>query len=258
MKATKLFSILATFFLSISFFSTDLSAQWTPAPDDPGTSIVSTVDRVFITNGGTQASLVVNTQKYGFLVDATYASGYIFRGRHNDINKFTISGNGDIDMKGSLDAIGDINTTGVLNAAQIKTTGQVRIGDMGDVTNINNLDSYGLLVNSGIMSKRVKCALVDNWSDYVFEEDYELNSLKEVENFITANKHLPNVPSAKTVETNGIDVATMDATLLRQIEELWLHTIELNKEKEALETENDDLESKYNALLQRVEALETK
>jgi len=238
MKATKLFSILATFFLSISFFSVDLSAQWTPAPDDTGIVVVSTTDRVFINAIDPihigEAALRINTKRYGLLMNnptsPANTAGYFIRLRN-------------------------VSDGAYQNVFEVNKTGQVRIGDMTDV---EDLSGYGLLVNSGIMSKRVKCALVPYWSDYVFEEDYELNSLKEVEDFITANKHLPNVPSAETVEANGIDVATMDATLLRQIEELWLHTIELNKEKEALETENDGLEAKYNALLQRVEALEIK
>lgn len=236
MKTTKLFSILATFFLSISFFSVDLSAQWTPDPDDPAMTQVSTVDRVLINSGQVgHAALNVNTNRYGIQINNptsfTNTIGYFARFRN-------------LDYEGNYQTVFEVNKTG-----------QVRIGDM---TGVEDLNSYGLLVKNGIMSEYVKCALVENWSDYVFEEDYELNSLKEVEDFITVNKHLPNVPSAKTVESNGIDVATMDATLLRQIEELWLHTIELNKEKEVLETENDDLEAKYNALLQRVEALETK
>jgi hypothetical protein len=45
------------------------------------------------------------------------------------------------------------------------------------------------------------------------------------------------VPSAQDVAKDGIDVAQMDAALLRQIEELWLHVIDLQKENEALRKE---------------------
>ena len=39
------------------------------------------------------------------------------------------------------------------------------------------------------------------------------------------------------MEKEGFDLSKMDATLLRQIEELWLHTIELNKKVQSLEEE---------------------
>lgn len=116
----------------------------------------------------------------------------------------------------------------------------MEVGDNGKISIGNSISTpgnYKLYVETGILSEKVKVATVNSgdWADYVFEEDYELNSLEEVEQFVKTNKHLPNVPSAKQVEKNGIDMAEMDATLLRQIEELWLHVIELKKEIEKLE-----------------------
>jgi len=108
---------------------------------------------------------------------------------------------------------------------------------------IVNPANYGLYVGKGILTEKVKVAArgTVNWADYVFEDDYDLNSTEEVETFIKENKHLPNVPSAKQVNENGIDVAEMDATLLRQIEELWLHVIELKKENKELKEEMEVL-----------------
>jgi len=63
-----------------------------------------------------------------------------------------------------------------------------------------------------------------------------------VARFIEENQHLPNVPSADEVATEGIDVAKMDATLLRQIEELWLHLIELKEENKELQSRLQKLE----------------
>jgi len=109
---------------------------------------------------------------------------------------------------------------------------------------------YGLYVTKGILTEKVKVADVDSgdWSDYVFEADYHLNSVEEVETFIKENKHLPNVPSAKEVSENGVDMVEMDATLLRQIEELWLHMIELKKENENVKAENEMLKIRVNTL----------
>lgn len=58
---------------------------------------------------------------------------------------------------------------------------------------------------------------VTNWCDYVFEEDYELMSLSDLEKYLSKNKHLPNVPSEQEVKENGFDVVEMDAALLRKI-----------------------------------------
>ncbi len=67
------------------------------------------------------------------------------------------------------------------------------------------------------------------WSDFVFDEDYNLMSLAEVEAYITANKHLPNVPSEAEVLQNGLDVANMQAIQQQKIEELTLYTIDQEK-----------------------------
>jgi len=101
--------------------------------------------------------------------------------------------------------------------------------------------NYNLYVTKGILSEHVRVALTSgNWSDYVFDEDYLLNPLPHVEKYIQENHHLPNVPSASTIEKEGIDLGSMQAILLRQIEELWLHTIELNKKIEAMEEQLKD------------------
>lgn len=104
---------------------------------------------------------------------------------------------------------------------------------------IVNTNLYGLYVGKGILAEKVRIATpgTTDWSDYVFEADYDLNTIEEVEQFVKENKHLPNVPSAAEVNEKGVDVVEMDATLLRQIEELWLHVIELKKYVTELEAQ---------------------
>lgn len=80
--------------------------------------------------------------------------------------------------------------------------------------------------------------------DYVFENYYEGNSklnpsyefltLKEVEQFIERNHHLPGVPSALELEKKGISLKKMNLILLEKVEELTLYLIEQQKEIEAL------------------------
>lgn len=76
-------------------------------------------------------------------------------------------------------------------------------------------------------------------SDYVFEPDYDLRSLEEVETFVKENKHLPEVPSAAEFKENGYSVGQMDDILLRKVEELTLYIIELKKEVQTLKNEKE-------------------
>lgn len=68
------------------------------------------------------------------------------------------------------------------------------------------------------------------WADYVFENDYKLLSLTEVEKYYTENKHLPDVPSAKEFEKEGINIAENQAMLMKKIEELTIYIVELEKD----------------------------
>jgi hypothetical protein len=64
-------------------------------------------------------------------------------------------------------------------------------------------------------------------------------NLKELENYVFTQKHLPNIPTAKQVEENGIDVTETTAKLLEKLEEAYLHIFELNKRIEKLEKKNN-------------------
>lgn len=104
---------------------------------------------------------------------------------------------------------------------------------------------YLLYVADGILTEKVRVAVktTSDWADYVFSDNYSLMPLKDVEQFVKTNSHLPNVPSAQEVVNGGIDVAKMDAKLLEKIEELTLYVIEQNKRIEELQLSNKRLES---------------
>ena len=91
--------------------------------------------------------------------------------------------------------------------------------------------AFKLYVEGGIRTERVKVdvANLNGWADYVFEEDYVLMPIEELEAFIKEHKHLPGVPSAKQVVEEGIDLAEMAKVLLEKIEELTLRVIEIEK-----------------------------
>jgi hypothetical protein len=103
----------------------------------------------------------------------------------------------------------------------------------------SNTGGYSLYVQGGVLAERYKCALssTSDWSDYVFDKNYKLTPLSDVEAYIKTNKHLPGVPSAEDVHCEGIDMAQMDATLLKKIEELTLYTLELKKEIDLLKSQ---------------------
>ena len=82
--------------------------------------------------------------------------------------------------------------------------------------------------------------------NFVFAENYKLKPLKEVEKFITKNKHLPDVPSESEVIENGISLGDMDAILLQKIEELTLYMIDLEKQNQQLSKEIKQLKKLNN------------
>jgi hypothetical protein len=106
-----------------------------------------------------------------------------------------------------------------------------------------NTANYKLAVEGTIGAREVTVN-TDTWSDFVFQDDYKLQSLSEVESFIKDNKHLPDIPSEAEVKENGVSLGEMDAKLLQKIEELTLYVIEINKRTKKLESENKELRNK--------------
>ncbi len=119
------------------------------------------------------------------------------------------------------------------SSSDIKRSGNVGIG----IIPSNILKNYKLAVGGALIAEEVRVELKDTWPDYVFEKKYNLPTLKHVENYITKNGHLENIPSAKEVLQNGIKLGEMNALLLEKIEELTLYIIQQEKRIEKLEKE---------------------
>ena len=60
----------------------------------------------------------------------------------------------------------------------------------------------------------------------LFFDDYALRPLAEVQAFIDANSHLPEVPSEADIKANGVDMTDMHMVLLKKVEELTLYTLD--------------------------------
>ena len=136
--------------------------------------------------------------------------------------------------------------TGVAEAEIIMATNRVGIGTSSPsaMLEVAGTSKFGdnMIVNGRVTSSRVRVsATPGNWPDYVFKKEYTLRPLSEVEAFINANGHLPNIPKAEVVEKEGQDVGEIQTKLLEKVEELTLYLIEQKKEIEALKKELNSL-----------------
>nr|WP_315421950.1 hypothetical protein [uncultured Pedobacter sp.] len=86
-----------------------------------------------------------------------------------------------------------------------------------------------LSVNGKIRAHEIKVEAT-NWPDYVFDRDYKILGLNELDAYIKQHKHLPDMPSAKEVEAKGVELGEMNKLLLKKVEELTLHLIEKDKQ----------------------------
>lgn len=117
-----------------------------------------------------------------------------------------------------------------------------------DDSNLKTQD-FRLWVSQGIAAEDLVIIGKANWADYVFKKGYDLRELTELEAYIQANGHLPNVPSEEEVRHHGYGIHEIATSYLEKIEELTLYTI-------AQEKKLNDSKAAYAALLKRVEALE--
>jgi hypothetical protein len=103
---------------------------------------------------------------------------------------------------------------------------------IGTSTFVDGTDTYRLAVKGAIRADRVK--VYTTWADFVFEKNYKLPTLEEVEKQILLEGHLKDIPSAKEVEAKGIELGEMNKLLLQKVEELTLYIIEMNKELQSI------------------------
>ncbi|RXM40399.1 hypothetical protein BOQ62_06775 [Chryseobacterium sp. CH21] len=145
-----------------------------------------------------------------------------------------------------------INTDKQVTHAALTVAGATYIGPKADLAatgsllkfSPNYLDKYSLWVENGIVSEDFAFANVQTWMDKVFTSDYNLMSLEEVKRHIEKNKHLPDVPSEKSIKEKGYTAHQMNMIFMQKIEELTLHTISLNEKIKILEEKLTNLKNK--------------
>lgn len=144
------------------------------------------------------------------------------------------------------------------------TSSGFRYGDYGDfnIENDNEFNaSFGAI--NFITNKKIQLAIKPNGNallngkfeakeikvtssptaDFVFDENYDLPRLEDIEKHIKEKKHLPEIASAKMMEKEGVNVGEFQIKLLQKIEELTLYSIEQNKQIKQLQDENKTLKS---------------
>lgn len=162
-----------------------------------------------------------------------------------DVNgQISVRGQAFVDATSTTISIGDLaGGDGLRSTLMFHTSDQARMtlngsGNLGIGT--SDPDER-LTVKGKIHTSEVR---VDTdarvFPDYVFESDYHLITLEELEAYVKANKHLPEVPTGKEVEAEGMHLKEMNLILLRKVEELTLHLIEANKRIKKLESRTSD------------------
>jgi len=106
-----------------------------------------------------------------------------------------------------------------------------------------SIDSYGNTKIDGSLAVKELKVKSNVWADYVFSDNYKLQSLASLEDYIKTNKHLPNIPSSEEVSRNNISVSEMLKLQMEKIEELTLYIIQKDKEVKDLQLQVNLLKS---------------
>ena len=133
-------------------------------------------------------------------------------------------------------------TTGnfkAVNNVYLATHSNTKVGIGTETLDANSI----LTVNGKIYAEEIE-VVQQVLPDYVFEKDYSLMTLKELENYIDSCKHLPEVPSAVFVKNNGLQLGEFNTLLLKKVEELTLYLIQIEKDNIALKERISKLENK--------------
>jgi hypothetical protein len=138
------------------------------------------------------------------------------------------------------------DNSGQYGNANLAVTGNLLVGKTSQTNT-----SYKLDINGNARANKI--VVNTTGADFVFEEDYSLRTLEELQKYIRQNKHLPEIPSAKEMEKEGLDVGEMNIKLLQKVEELTLYLIEQNKKLEEQIRKNNDQQREIDALKKQVQ-----
>ena len=204
-------------------------------PGAPTSSIDINADG--IVGIGTASPELVNGITQGMQIEAEFPA-----------LRITATGTGGHDYQfqtGNSGQLGISDVTGGTNNNRIFIAGTGNVG-IGTTTTTSKLNVAGDV-------RTIGGAFIDdgttlNAPDYVFDETYQLMPLAQVAEFIKAQKHLPNVPSAESIKANGLNMSQFQMRLLEKVEELTLYTINQHEQITSLKEQNQKLMERLTAL----------
>lgn len=211
--------------------------------------------RSTVPNGFGFLDLAIAPIDYGFS-NFSKKGDVVLRGYTGGSMVFDCQGGGNIKFVTVADPA---NETTIYNTTKVQMlitkTGKVGIGTGESVLPTTaggvNISGYKLFVTGGILTEEVRVSLANTWADYVFNNEYQLKPLAEVEDFIKKYGHLPNVPSAARVKEEGLELGNIAVIQQEKIEELTLYIIEQNKVNEKQSKEIEELKELVNKLINK-------
>ncbi len=129
-----------------------------------------------------------------------------------------------------------VNAT--LGIGNFSTIPNSKLSVMGNISvfNSNGVKQFLVRDDGYVFAREVQVKL-GTFPDYVFTPNYQLMPLQELSKYIQKNQHLPNIPSATQIETNGIGLGELVRLQQEKIEELTLYLIQLKKEVDELKSQ---------------------
>ena len=218
---------------------------------------------VGITNPTQKLEVMGNIKANGFVMPTAAGAGKVLTSDASGNATWQMATGGGSVLDWTLGG-NNFGTTGSIGNAdnqplKIITNNQGRIyisasGNVGIGTENVTDAAYKLSVEGTIRTRKVR---VDpaTWADYVFDNDYHLRPIKELEQYIQAQKHLPDVPTTEEVKQKGIDLGDNQVVLLKKIEELTLYVIEQHKKQEIQSLQSQDMNRRLQELDQQVKKL---
>ena len=151
-----------------------------------------------------------------------------------------------------LDVVGKIHASDSIIAPFLYSSGNAYVGGQltantirANTINVNNtmgrltINASPLIVQGetrvqGIL-KANEIIVNSSGADFVFDKAYDLPTLDEVSLYIQEHQHLPEIPSAKQMQEEGMNMEQMVVKLLQKVEELTLYTIQQEERIKELE-----------------------
>jgi hypothetical protein len=186
-----------------------------------------------------------------------YAGGSFLSLNYTGMIPFAIKGIQELDIK-----ITDLSAASVTKSCSLttnyltKATGTAavcnsQIYDNGTCVGVGTASlpaGYKMVVEGKLGARDVFVACV-GWPDYVFDGTYKLKPLNQLESYLSANKHLPGIPSAADIEqAGGLNLGEMQTRQMEKIEELYKYIIEMNKTVQQLGLENKELKERLQKM----------